>query len=154
MAVGDLREPDDFLQALYNDTPLIVRKSVTFTATGLGAVGAHDLFVVTGDVKVKVYAVCKVVTAIETGATVEVGIAGATAVIIAQTAGDAPDAGEIWHDASPDAEFEAESVAPFNIISDGNDIIMTIGTDTINSGQIDFYCEWKPLSLGATVVAG
>ncbi len=150
--IPDLMTPNQLLQEVHDSVGNIVRHSVTFTAAGDGAVGAHNLFTVTGDVEARITAFCKTTLTIQVGATLEVGIAGATAAIIAQTAGDAIDVDEIWHDNAPDAKIELSSAAAWNIISGGNDIIFTVGTDTIDTGQIDFYCEWKPLSDGATVV--
>ena len=137
-----------------NDTEQIARKTVTFTATGDGAVGAVTLFTVTGTVGVKITAVCTTVTTIQAGATIEVGISGAlSGALIAQTSADAPDAGEIWHDATPDAELEAETVTPWFVISDGNNIILTVDTNTVDSGVIEFYCEYQLRSAGSSVSA-
>lgn len=152
--VGQLREPDDYLQDLYNRTSKgkVARHTVVFTATGDGAVGAIDLFTVTGLVKARVVARCTIVTAIQAGATIEVGVAGDTAAIIAQAAGDAPDADEIWHDATPDADHELDSVSVSWLLN-GTDIIQTIGTNTIDSGAIEYICEWEPLSANGEVIA-
>jgi hypothetical protein len=121
-------------------------RSVTFSNT----VGTVTLFTVTGDVSVSLIGVVKVNVA-SAGCNGSVGIAGATAAIIALTDITLMAAGEIWHDNSPDAEIEAATVMRDFIISDGNDIILTLSAQA-NSGQIDFYCHWTPLSAGATVV--
>lgn len=121
-------------------------KSVTFNNTA-GAVG---LFTVTGDVVVKVVSVVKVNVASALGCNGSVGIAGSTATIIALTDITLMLAGEIWHDATPDAEIEALTVLREFIISDGNDVILTLSAQA-DSGQVDFYCIWTPLSAGATV---
>jgi len=135
------------------DTEKFARKTVTFTAAGDGAVGTVTLFTVTGTVRVRAFGVCTTSTTIQAGATVEVGIAGNLAVLIAQTAADATVAGEIWHDASPDAEIELDTVASWYYISDGNDIILTVATNTVDSGVIEFYCEYQKVSANGDVVA-
>ena len=131
----------------------VVRKTVAFDGeAGNGAQGTVALFTVTGVVRAKVTCYCT--ETIVGAGTLEVGIAGATAAIIAQIA-DAENliAGEIWHDATPDAEIELASVAVDVIIADGNDVIATIGTADITDGTIVLACEWEPVSADGAVVA-
>lgn len=135
------------------DTERIARKTVTFTAAGDGAVGTVTLFTVTGTVRVRVLGVCTTSTTIQAGATIKVGISTSLAVFIAQTAADATVAGEIWHDNSPDAEIELDTVASWYYVADGNDIILTVATDTVDSGVIEFYCEYQTISGDGDVVA-
>ena len=112
-----------------------------------------DLFTVTGDVIVKVMAVCDTLLASGGAATLEIGVSGDTAVFIAQTTATDIDANEIWHDASPDNSIELESVAGERIVTNGQDIIQTVGTTDISSGAITYYCLWRQLSANANVVA-
>lgn len=119
----------------------------TFVTATTGAVGAHTLFTATGNVLVRVFGICD--TDLTGSGTVEVGVAGNTAGLIAQTTGTAIDDGEIWVDASPAAGIEA--LPGTFILNDGADIILTIATSTIDGGAIDFYCLWRPLSSGASV---
>lgn len=123
-------------------------KAVTFANT----VGTVNLFTVTGDVIVKAIAVVKTVCASAGACNGSVGIAGATNTIIAVTDITLMAAEEIWHDATPDAEIEALTVLKEFIISDGNDIILTLSAQA-DSGAITFYCLWTPLSTNGTVVA-
>ena len=79
------------------------QKSVTFTGgAGAGATGTVDLFTVTGSVLFRMACVCSAPLTSPGAATVEVGITGSTAAIIAQTTATNIIAGEIWHDNSPD----------------------------------------------------
>ena len=130
-----------------------VTHSVTFTAGGDGATGSHALFTVTGAVRCTVMAFGVVNLGIQAGATIEVGIVGATTQFIALTAGDAIDAGEIWHDATPDAKVEDVSVYTQFLLSDGTDITYDVKTDTIDSGTIDFVCEFELMTGAGNVVA-
>jgi len=114
---------------------------------------ATTLFTVTGDVIVRILAVCK--TALTSGGaiTVEVGVSGNTAALIAQIA-DAKDliANEVWVDATPTTTLEAAPAGVNDgfIISNGQDIILT-PAGTFTAGVIDFYCSWKPLSVDGNV---
>ena len=117
--------------------------------------GTNDpttLFTVTGDVIVRVFGVCTVDLAGAT-ATLEVGTAKATAGLIAQTTGTDIDANELWHDATPDTNIEATTVAPARFIVNGGDIIETIGTADLTGGNIYYVCLWRPLTPGSSVVA-
>jgi hypothetical protein len=117
-----------------------------------GAAAAYPIFTLTGDVYIEqLYGLCQD-TLLGAG-TVEVGIAGATASIIAQVAGAAVTEGLLWQDAVPDAmpgvvTLLGRSWAIYN----GTDIIFTIAGAVLTAGDINFYCNYRPLSPGATVV--
>jgi len=125
----------------------IVRKNVT-----LAADPSCTLFTVTGEVIVRVIAVCMSDVGATAAANLSVGIAASTAAIIAATGGTDLDAKEIWHDATPDAEIEDASVAKEYIITDSNDILLT-STAQCYPGTINFVCFWKALSTDGNVVA-
>lgn len=132
-------------------------KSMTFAGGTTNDPGDFDgtgnpatLFTVTGQVFMKLYAVCGTDLAGAT-ATISVGTALSTAALIAQTTATNIDANEIWHDASPDASIELSSVLTEKIVN--QNVIQTVGTANITSGQVTYYCLWRPLSPGATVVA-
>lgn len=119
----------------------------TFVAATTGATGAHTVFTVTGNVLVQVFGVCD--TDLTGSGTIELGVAGNTAALIAQTTGTDLDDGEIWIDATPETGVAA--VPSSFILNDGADIILTVGTNTITAGVVDFYCLWRPLSSNANI---
>lgn len=109
------------------------------------------LFTVTGVVAVKLIGICTVNLASAGGGTVSVGTAISNAGLIASTTATDIDAGEIWHDATPDASIEASSVAGEKFVT--QDIKEYIGTADVTAGQIYYVCMWRPISPGATLVA-
>lgn len=129
---------------------LIVSKAITYVAATTGATGGTTLFTVTGCVAVRVFGVCGLT--FEGAATLEVGISGATAIVLAQIA-DATDLAtdEIYVDATPTTKVEA--LPAQLIIGNGQDIIQTIGSTAITAGQLTYYCLWNPLSTDGNVVA-
>ena len=136
-----------------------ISKEITFDGGTTNAIGDYDgtgnpfdIFTVTGNVIVKVIGICTTNLA-GSSATLEVGITGGTAKIIAQTTATDIDAGEIWHDASPDSGVEASSVLAEKIIANGKDIVGTVGTANITAGVIKFICLWKPIDADGNVVA-
>lgn len=129
---------------------IIVSKTRAYTgAAGLGAQGASTLFTVTGDVIVNVFAVCTENLAGAT-ATIEIGISGNTAALIAQTTATEIDLGEVWVDNAP---ATVEALPGAKILTNGTDIIETIATADITDGTVIFYCAWRPLSQDSNLVA-
>lgn len=131
-----------------------VTKSVTFDGgAGSGAVGTVNLFTVTGGVDVSLEAFCTtLLTEAGATATIEIGISGNTAFIIAQTNAVDIDADEIWHDATPDSTIELTSDASKDITIYGSNIIATIGTQNITAGVIEFSVLYTPRTSGASLV--
>ena len=138
---------------------LTAEKAITFAGGTTNAIGDHDgtqdpftIFTVTGTVKVRIFAVVE--TTLVGAATLEVGMVGATAALLAQLA-DATvlAAGEIWHDGTPDAFVELATVAPEKIVANSKNIIGTVGTANITAGKLRFICAWYPLSADGKVVA-
>lgn len=129
---------------------IIVSKSKAYTgAAGLGAQGAATLFTVTGDVIVGLFAVCSENLA-GAGATLEVGIVGNTAALLAQTTGTNIDAGHVWIDNAP---ATVEALPSPKILTNGTDIIETIATNDVTDGTLTYYAFWRPLSSTGNVVA-
>lgn len=122
-------------------------KAITYSALTTGAVGATTLFTVTGTVALSVFGVVSGANLTGSG-TLEVGIAGNTASLIAQTTGTDLDVGEIWIDNAP---ATVELLPSLSIVS-GTDVIQTIGTNTITAGTITYYCTWIPISEDGSVV--
>lgn len=125
---------------------ITLTKEITYSALTTGAVGATTLFTVTGVVAVKLFGVCSVNLA--GSGTIEAGIAGNTAALLAQTTGTDIDANEIWVDTGP-ATVEA---LPAQYILNGTNIIQTIGTDTLTGGTLTYYCLWSPISSDGNIV--
>lgn len=139
-------------QVIQGPLPFLVSKSRAYTgASGLGAQGTSTLFTVTGSVLVRVIGCCT--EDIAGAATLELGIAGNTAALLAQIA-DATtlDAGESYLDATPSTCESFALTTPF-VLANGQDIIETIGAADITDGTVVFYCFWRPLSSDGSVVA-
>lgn len=132
-------------------------KTVTFAGGTANNMGDFDgtgnpytLFTVSGTVKMKLFGVCSTNLAGALG-TVQVGTALSTAGLIALTTGTDIDAGEIWHDATPDASIELSTIATEKIVN--QKVIQTVATANITSGVITYHCMWVPISNDGDVVA-
>ena len=123
-------------------------KAITFVGASTGATGATTLFNVTGLVAVRLFGVVSGADVTGSG-TIEAGISGNTAALLAQTTGTALDVGEIWIDTAP-ATVEA---LPGLFVLNGTNIIQTIATNTLTAGTLTYYCLWTPISSNGSVTA-
>lgn len=143
----------DVLEDLF--LPKRVVKIVTFDGgAGSGAVGTVNLFTITGGVDISFEAFCvTLLTEAGATATIEVGIAGKTDYIIAQTNAVDIDADKIWHDATPDSTIELTSDVSKDVTIKGANIIATIGTQNITAGVIEFSIIYTPRTSDGIVEA-
>lgn len=119
-----------------------------------GAQGAYTIFTVTGTVLVRITGVCNVTLTSAGAPTIELGIAGNTASIIAQTAGLDLDQYESWQDAGPEPNPGAIILMTSTyMVAGGTDVIFTIGTADLTAGDVDFMCMWIPVTVDGYVVA-
>lgn len=108
------------------------------------------LFTVTGVVLMKLFGVCSVNLAGAT-ATLEVGTVLNPAGLIAQTTATNLIAGELWHDATPDATLELATVLTEKVVA--ADVIETVGTADITAGNVYYVCSWYPLTPTSRVTS-
>ena len=142
---------------------IVTKKTITFAGGTTdawgddgGALDGAAIFTVTGLVKAQIIGVCKTSLTGDT-ATIELGIAGDTAIFQAQdTATDIDEGHIVLHDATSATYFiigEEEAAADnFPVYAlNGNDIILTVTTANITAGVIDYYCIWTPISTDGVV---
>lgn len=125
-----------------------VTKSITLSTAAVPV--TETLFTVTGEVEL--YVVGNIDTAVTSGGalTLEVGIPGATAGLIAQTAVGNLLIDLLWVDTTPAVLISKPSE---KIIANGADISHIIKTAAATAGSITYYAWWRPLSSDGEVVA-
>lgn len=123
--------------------PRRFKKTVTFDGgAGSGAVGTVAIATVTGSVLLN-YLTARCLTNLAGAtATVELGVAGNTAALIAQATATDIDAGKFWHDATPEVGV---SNAVINKSLVGN-VILTVATAAVSAGVLEIVMLWTPLS--------
>ena len=137
-------------QAILSNEAFKLESTWTFVAATTGAIASHTLFTVTGNVLVSIFGVVDTTLDSAGAPTIEVGVTGNTAVLIAQgTAKNYAD-GDIYVDAT-DTRVGAGAVPAMQVINDGFDVLLKITTATLTTGVIDFYCLWRPLSSDADI---
>lgn len=128
----------------------------TFVGATTGANGAHTLFTVTGNVFVDaVFGICDTDLTVSGGTpTMSVGTVGNTGGLLSATTATLIDDGDVWVDSTPRVgvgSIWGTGDNKWNVVNDGADIILTISSDTVDAGVIDFYCLWRPLSSDGLV---
>ena len=121
-----------------------------------GAQAAYTIFTVTGDVLLSVVGLCQITLTHGGGNTIELGITGNTASLIAQMGGAVLDQYETWRDAAPEHNpgyIDLFGGARQFVIANGADIIFTIAGGDLTAGDIDFPALWMPLFPDGNVVA-
>jgi hypothetical protein len=127
--------------------PIRLIQDITFS----NDTGTVNVFTVTGDVLVRIIPVITTDVVPDTTANIRLGVVGNTDSMIVDSISTNLDARGIWVDQTPDYEIEPTDRARDYIITDGNDIILTLDAQ-VNSGVIRFYCFWSKLSIDGKVV--
>lgn len=113
------------------------------------------LWTVTGTVLCRVYGVVgatQFTSTVGTG-TLAVGVAGNTGVFMAATTANGTTnfvANAEWMDTAPTVTAKLQAQAQW-VVCTGN-IILTVATNNMTAGSVVMYCDWIPVTAGATVV--
>ena len=126
---------------------ILISKTITLSLAAVPV--TETLFTVTSEVEIIVVGYIDIAPTAVGALTLEVGVAGDTAGIIAQTGKAALLIDLLWMDATP-AILIAKPAA--FLIANSLDIIHTIAGDDATAGKITYYCWWKPLSPDGLVV--
>jgi hypothetical protein len=163
MTMGNLANLGDSRADFPIPTPVGTKRFAKKTISAAGSsltTGASPVsfFTVTGDVLVRVYAtVGTALASTLNNGTLALGVSGNTGACIAATTADGTNfaAGTVWAgDTSPAVKGEALSAGALNgVLIKDEDIICTVATNSMTAGTMEIYCEWIPLSAGASVVA-
>lgn len=148
-AFSAAQDRDANSQVISSNESFKLESTWTFSTLTTGAVGAHTLFTVTGNVIVMTFGICD--TNLAGAATFDIGVTGNTQGFCQIADATEIDDGDVFTDGNPAVGTDA--VPSTQIINDGLDIILTIGSTPITAGVIDFYCLWRPLSSDGNVTA-
>ncbi len=132
--------------------PLIAAQATVDGSDTTWTIAAHKLFTATGLVKiVSIFGdVTEALTEGNGDETIEVGVVGDTAVLIAQLAAPLSlVAGDTWSLATA---LPAAVMKDPIVIQDIDIDIVVAGTTGITNGKITFYAEWVPMSDGALLI--
>lgn len=123
---------------------------------------SHEIATVTGLVHIIVIPECtSTLTDTADGASIQLGIEGSTAILIASTGAAGAGAntiatGEFWLDATPADLVDtrtAEDALDF-MVANGNDVGYEITGAALTGGTLVFHVFWEPISSTGAVTAG
>lgn len=126
--------------------------SVDLESETWNTVASHEVFTVTGLVRVVMWITCTENVAGAT--TIQFGVEGATDAIIGATTGTDLDANDLWYDASPATVYDTSANVLMDYVINGLDIGYEIGTAAGTDGTLVFHCVWEPLNSTGNVAAG
>ena len=119
-------------------------KTITFDGgAGSGAVGTVAVGTVTGRILLQHLAAFCSTDLAGASATIELGVAGNTAELIAQATATNLDANEFWSAATPETGAAPALVDKLVALN----IILTVGTANVTAGVIEISGFWLPLSV-------
>lgn len=140
--------------------PNYLSVTATFTSATWNTDASHEVFTVTGLVRMKMWIECTA-TLLDAadGATIQFGHESATNAIIGATNCARAGAGLLstgcmWYDTSPLATPEASSSVIMDYVVNGLDIGYEIDTAVLTGGSLVFHCAWEALNATGNVVAG
>ena len=113
-----------------------------------GELGANTIMAVTGRVLITHLGVYVYGDLQPAGATIELGVAGNTTAFRAQVNANTLDNGEYWLSGSTPAGTVASDVD--QLIA--SDLIMTIGTNALTGGGLEFQIQWIALSVDGYMI--
>ena len=126
----------------------------TFAAANTGSIAQHTLFTVTGDVILSLFGIVNTTLTSGGASTISAGGVGNVAALLGVTTATNLADGDVWVDTTDTRVGFGPLVAAHEFVcNDGLDVTIDILTATITAGQIDFYCLYRPLESGASVVA-
>ena len=141
----------------YNTTTLTKADVTAATAWTTGN-SPVTLFTVTGTVIInRIYAVVTtlMVSTANTG-TLSIGVSGSVQLYLPTTTVNGTNftLGASWLDATATTKskaFVAPNSMALPVLSNGDNVILTIATNSMTAGGMTLYCDWTPVSSGATV---
>jgi hypothetical protein len=139
----------------YNN-PNYLAVTADLTSATWNTAETHELFTVTGLVRMRIYAEVTTTGDDSSGntANIQLGVENTTNAFIAATEVDDLTAGEIWYDATPTVVTDDTSSVILDKIVNGEDVGYEITGEAAIDGVIVFHCVWEPLNSTGNVVAG
>jgi hypothetical protein len=130
---------------------------IPFSVLAWNTVAAHEVFVVTGLVRIKMWIECTAsVDSAAHGGTIAFGNdgAGQAAQYIAATDETALVIGTLWYSATPALLSVASASAIMDYVVNGSDIGYTIAGEALTTGSLAIHCIWEPLNATGAVSIG
>lgn len=127
---------------------------VNFATAGWNEAATHEVFTVTGLVRVRIVIACTGdVDSAGHGATIAFGDEVAQTWIGATDETEL-DTGDLWYDTTPTTSQDTFANVVLDRVVNGLDLGYLISTEALTVGGLVFHCWWEPLNATGAVVAG
>jgi hypothetical protein len=140
-----------FNMSVIKQVEALGKNNLTQDITFSNSTGTVNVFTVTGDVLIRIIPVITTDVTSAADANIRLGVVGNTDAMIVDSLSTNLDARGIWVDQTPDNEIESTERIRGYIVTDGNDVVMTLDAQ-VDTGVVRFYCFWTPLSSDGMVV--
>jgi hypothetical protein len=127
------------------------------TSATWNTVATHTLFGTTGGVQMKIIPECTGSLTAGAGATIGLGVEGATGAFVADTDFALIDVGEVWDtaiDGTITSYGDSTALGLDKKVFGGLSVGYEVKTNALTGGSIAFHCYWTPLNATGSVVAG
>lgn len=137
-------------------TTVFTKADVTAATAWTTGNSPITIFTVTGDVIVNCWgAVTTALTSTGNTGTLSLGTAGAVTTLLGTTTVDGTKlhtVGFVWCDTTASSRVAALPGTSGWFAISGSNIILTVATNSMTAGGMNIYCQWVPISAGASVV--
>lgn len=140
------------------NTTVFTKADVTAATAWTTANSPVTIFTVTGAILCRVYGVTTTaLTSAGPGTgTLALGITGTTGLFIAATTANGSTnfiLDGVWVDNAPTVKAkQLPSIIDTWVVLSNANVILTVATNNMTAGGMNLYCDWLPLTAGATVV--
>jgi len=134
--------------------PNHIAVSADLSATTWKTAASHEVFTVTGLVRLRMWIECTETVTSDGAATIQFGTEAATDAIIGSTDATALAANDLWYDTSPATVLDTYANTVLDYIVTGLDIGYEIGTAATTNGTLVFHCVWDALNSTGNVAPG
>lgn len=139
------------MQSLVSRIPKRFTKRITFDGSaGGGAIGTVLIGTVTGAITILRQVNRCLTDLVGSSATIEMGVPGNTAALVAQTTAENLDAGEFWQDATPEVGVSPAACVNQNVGAATRNgtiaINITVATANVTAGAMDIDIEYISMS--------
>jgi len=144
----------------HQNRPNKIAKSVDFSNATWNTAASHEVFTVTGTIRGRLIIRCtSTLTDAADGASIQMGVAGATNALIASTGaagagGVTITSGNLWFSIAPANYGLSSSVVIDFIVSNGTDIGYEITGAALTGGTLEFDLYYEALNSTGAVVLG
>lgn len=152
ITAGNITMVSNFTNVVNNEETYLT-KTVDFSTAANSSIGTHELFAVTGNVRMKLLAQCTETLVNASGAAViALGTDASTSAFIGGTSVGLINSGEVWGSSSPATKQGAYGTVVLDkVVLGGLDVGYEVAGSSVSAGIVIFHCWAMPLDATGAV---